>query len=137
MVVFFFKQKTAYEMRISDWSSDVCSSDLREARRVERVVGERGQLHRPDRDAPHQQDRGRPLREEPDGAGEAAQAARRDAVGRQARKLPPGRRDGDGRRPERDGVAGRGGGQIGRASGRGRGGRYVSITGGAVAIKKK
>src|SRR3546814_14470342 len=27
-VVFFFKQKTAYEMRISDWSADVCSSDL-------------------------------------------------------------------------------------------------------------
>src|SRR3546814_6652039 len=27
--VFFFKQKTAYEMRISDWSSDVCSSDLK------------------------------------------------------------------------------------------------------------
>src|SRR3546814_6093040 len=27
---FFFKQKTAYEMRISDWSSDVCSSDLHE-----------------------------------------------------------------------------------------------------------
>src|SRR3546814_8821265 len=30
MFFFFFKQKTAYEMRISDWSSDVCSSDLRE-----------------------------------------------------------------------------------------------------------
>src|SRR3546814_5624673 len=29
---FFFKQKTAYEMRISDWSSDVCSSDLGVAR---------------------------------------------------------------------------------------------------------
>src|SRR3546814_19845608 len=29
---FFFKQKTAYEMRISDWSSDVCSSDLHERR---------------------------------------------------------------------------------------------------------
>src|SRR3546814_10366421 len=28
-IIFFFKQKTAYEMRISDWSSDVCSSDLR------------------------------------------------------------------------------------------------------------
>src|SRR3546814_16197624 len=28
MLCFFFKQKTAYEMRISDWSSDVCSSDL-------------------------------------------------------------------------------------------------------------
>src|SRR3546814_5310097 len=26
--IFFFKQKTAYDMRISDWSSDVCSSDL-------------------------------------------------------------------------------------------------------------
>src|SRR3546814_7303358 len=33
MLVFFFKQKTAYEMRISDWSSDVCSSDLLEAER--------------------------------------------------------------------------------------------------------
>src|SRR3546814_1881186 len=32
---FFFKQKTAYEMRISDWSSDVCSSDLRHQRRTE------------------------------------------------------------------------------------------------------
>src|SRR3546814_8265487 len=28
MLFFFFKQKTAYELRISDWSSDVCSSDL-------------------------------------------------------------------------------------------------------------
>src|SRR3546814_15699984 len=28
MLLFFFKQRTAYEMRISDWSSDVCSSDL-------------------------------------------------------------------------------------------------------------
>src|SRR3546814_8716849 len=35
--IFFFKQKTAYEMRISDWSSDVCSSDL--GRRVAVVVG--------------------------------------------------------------------------------------------------
>src|SRR3546814_3095524 len=33
--VFFFKQKTAYEMRISDWSSDVCSSDLFEMTEVE------------------------------------------------------------------------------------------------------
>src|SRR3546814_6787885 len=32
---FFFKQKTAYEMRISDWSSDVCSSDL-----LERVLAQ-------------------------------------------------------------------------------------------------
>src|SRR3546814_7352924 len=36
--VFVFKQKTAYEMRISDWSSDVCSSDLFEHRK--NVVGD-------------------------------------------------------------------------------------------------
>src|SRR3546814_89364 len=34
MIFFFFKQKTAYEMRISDWSSDVCSSDLRRGQRL-------------------------------------------------------------------------------------------------------
>src|SRR3546814_11061129 len=33
---FFFKQKTAYEMRISDWSSDVCSSDLIGSKRLAR-----------------------------------------------------------------------------------------------------
>src|SRR3546814_2382472 len=33
LFLFFFKQKTAYEMRISDWSSDVCSSDLAEGMR--------------------------------------------------------------------------------------------------------
>src|SRR3546814_6364549 len=50
---FFFKQKTAYEMRISDWSSDVCSSDLVDRRfsdpaRAQRLGGhrrrERGRL---------------------------------------------------------------------------------------------
>src|SRR3546814_9477199 len=35
-VLFFFSQKTAYEMRISDWSSDVCSSDLTDPRRFRR-----------------------------------------------------------------------------------------------------
>src|SRR3546814_6566429 len=34
-VFFFFKQKTAYEMRISDWSSDVCSSDLVRVDRID------------------------------------------------------------------------------------------------------
>src|SRR3546814_6314091 len=33
-VIFLFKQKTAYELRISDWSSDVCSSDLGRSRRT-------------------------------------------------------------------------------------------------------
>src|SRR3546814_7286116 len=41
IVFFFFKQKTAYEMRISDWSSDVCSSDLHMARRIRLVGGDR------------------------------------------------------------------------------------------------
>src|SRR3546814_5207516 len=34
--IFFFKRKTAYEMRISDWSSDVCSSDLKDCGRQQR-----------------------------------------------------------------------------------------------------
>src|SRR3546814_17019544 len=38
---FFFKQKTAYELRISDWSSDVCSSDLRSTQQQAQVTGER------------------------------------------------------------------------------------------------
>src|SRR3546814_4617214 len=46
---FFFKQKTAYELRISDWSSDVCSSDLhrlhhRQGRRRHRPQAGRHQL---------------------------------------------------------------------------------------------
>src|SRR3546814_18941147 len=43
MLFFFFKQKTAYEMRISDWSSDVCSSDLLQPRfdhQVDMAAGE-------------------------------------------------------------------------------------------------
>src|SRR3546814_15896517 len=43
IIFFFFKQKTAYELRISDWSSDVCSSDLGIGGRVE--LGQR-QVHR-------------------------------------------------------------------------------------------
>src|SRR3546814_9646549 len=54
MCFFFFKQKTAYELRISDWSSDVCSSDLivggrlRLAAMIDMAVGEQDLL---DRDA--------------------------------------------------------------------------------------
>src|SRR3546814_13799023 len=39
---FVFKQKTAYDMRISDWSSDVCSSDLRRQMDQQRMIGKRG-----------------------------------------------------------------------------------------------
>src|SRR3546814_2294343 len=50
LIVFFFKQKTAYEMRISDWSSDVCSSDLQIVEReeaVERRVARREPAQQP------------------------------------------------------------------------------------------
>src|SRR3546814_9818792 len=42
---FFFKQKTAYEMRISDWSSDVCSSDLMPKRATEIAIQFRAVPH--------------------------------------------------------------------------------------------
>src|SRR3546814_5185289 len=44
-LVFFFKQKTAYEMRISDWSSDVCSSDLLVRELIERWRGDPGSTY--------------------------------------------------------------------------------------------
>src|SRR3546814_17156113 len=44
LCVFFFKQKTAYEMRISDWSSDVCSSDLKENTTLIDGAGEKKQI---------------------------------------------------------------------------------------------
>src|SRR3546814_7215524 len=40
MLFFFFKQKTAYEMRISDWSSDVCSSDLQQHHQDQKEAGD-------------------------------------------------------------------------------------------------
>src|SRR3546814_5457651 len=49
--IFFFKQKTAYEMRISDWSSDVCSSDLG-SRRSRRAAGAHRPVARRDRRDP-------------------------------------------------------------------------------------
>src|SRR3546814_8164931 len=50
--IFFFKQKTAYEMRISDWSSDVCSSDLLRLRQrlgelIEKMMIEHEIAHAP------------------------------------------------------------------------------------------
>src|SRR3546814_1347283 len=52
---FFFKQKTAYEMRISDWSSDVCSSDLvaSESGSVVVVFQERSMADKIDRQLTH------------------------------------------------------------------------------------
>src|SRR3546814_280283 len=47
VLFFFFKQKTAYEMRISDWSSDVCSSDLRARSKPSIILGEHDREHAP------------------------------------------------------------------------------------------
>src|SRR3546814_3331653 len=52
-VFFFFKQKTAYEMRMSDWSSDVCSSDL-DSPAADRPVGPHGFDLRPGHALPRQ-----------------------------------------------------------------------------------
>src|SRR3546814_3175714 len=61
MCFFFFKKKTAYEMRISDWSSDVCSSDLVvRGRDGDLLTGQRSSAHDPRRraEAAHRLDAG-------------------------------------------------------------------------------
>src|SRR3546814_10814929 len=61
---FFFKQKTAYEMRISDWSSDVCSSDLRGhlLRQSQSLVSQDREARTQDHAGPAPQGGGRPAR---------------------------------------------------------------------------
>src|SRR3546814_4837741 len=51
-IFFFFKQKKAYEIRISDWSSDVCSSDLKNRRPAARRRKESARRSRPHRRHP-------------------------------------------------------------------------------------
>src|SRR3546814_14937420 len=71
-VFFFFKQKTAYEMRISDWSSDVCSSDLRVQRHADPVaqsVGENADGVQPFFDHVARVQRAKPLQRLIDRAG--------------------------------------------------------------------
>src|SRR3546814_20962122 len=63
-VIVFFKQKTAYEMRISDWSSDVCSSDLQHRReQAVRRMGAGGAARREDEGAGAEGRLGLPRRE--------------------------------------------------------------------------
>src|SRR3546814_15088090 len=70
-MLFFFKQKTAYEMRISDWSSDVCSSDLGERELghagtlfgVERARTDRDDALRPELEEEDDEEQGQHLRE--------------------------------------------------------------------------
>src|SRR3546814_8173330 len=69
LICFFFKQKTAYEMRMSDWSSDVCSSDLRENGHGRCTLGKPIYPHRSAgalRSADHAQQAGKAQRDEND-----------------------------------------------------------------------
>src|SRR3546814_7253578 len=59
VVFFFFKQKTAYEVRISDWSSDVCSSDLNVTKRRKRAANDPASRHREPRVEFYNRDLGR------------------------------------------------------------------------------
>src|SRR3546814_11582936 len=92
---FFFKQKTAYEMRISDWSSDVCSSDLpaRECPpRPQRLARTRKAAERPRRDGARGDRRGCLCRRgaAPSGADRRPAAAR--ATDRHGRGAQPSRK---------------------------------------------
>src|SRR3546814_7227579 len=104
VMFFFFKQKTAYEMRISDWSSDVCSSDLLARRacrdngahrgRARRVGGSHSRVRRQRDDRPAGPDRRRQHRPagERDG-GTLATARHARAQRRDARHAHPRRGD--------------------------------------------
>src|SRR3546814_19809111 len=120
VLFFFFKQKTAYEMRISDWSSDVCSSDLA----VGFVEDQRLDLRKIDGAL----------------ANMVKQAARRgdDNLGA-LRQLLDLRRDADAAK-DQDGAHMRqmlAVGEIGRAACRERVCQYVLISGVAVSLKKQ
>src|SRR3546814_13825880 len=112
--VFCFKQKTAYEMRISDWSSDVCSSDLG-------LVGRFGNAL---------DDMAAKIRDLSAVASDIAAASREQAIGLDQVNTAVGQMD---ETTQRNGAAV----EIGRASWRERGWQDVEITVVAVAVQKK
>src|SRR3546814_3473074 len=118
-VFFFFKQKTAYVMRISDWSSDVCSSDLLARRHVhvggadllqdgfgvaafEDELGEGGLVEQADRVADRRVLLGPPA--EPVGAAPGIVVARRHALRRVPVRPLPARDDAEAGAPVRAGI---------------------------------
>src|SRR3546814_8677345 len=107
MFFFFFKQKTAYEMRISDWSSDVCSSDLGEDAAAE--------AHEDRNERSAERERGQCLDDDPIIGSVAGGAGQIPEEARDREQAEPGHQHaGDGARAE-----------IGRASCRERGCQYV------------
>src|SRR3546814_14965651 len=148
---FFFKQKTAYEMRISDWSSDVCSSDLQGGEvHVEpdrqhvllrrQAVGGEDQQGAGQRGAERQREAQRVERREGgrQGQRQTGEGGEKGGGGRPADAAAAGQRqqpgdqhrlgvaDGPG---QRDREVGQGAEEVGRASCRARGVQYVSKSG--------
>src|SRR3546814_12766862 len=109
VIFFFFKQKTAYEMRISDWSSDVCSSDLPVVDGLGPAAG--------DQRGPRRAGRGLPAARPRQHGDHQLRARRRAGASRQQwwrRRAWPGRAAVDGSRPRnRDQRAQRGYGKAG------------------------
>src|SRR3546814_14000388 len=130
---FFFKQKTAYEMRISDWSSDVCSSDLKVAVAGDRLFDQHLELRVGEEVAPR--DVGRPLAERH----AARELGRIVGGGRQRRALVLGRHvDASGERRRRGGGDQVTHGRVDRKSvGWGKGVAVRVELGGRRVIKKK
>src|SRR3546814_17344249 len=118
IIVFFFKQKTAYEMRISDWSSDVCSSDLdvteqfAECRRILGGARRRGRTRTPRLAEREQQQRHRQAEQAGHDDGDLPRLEMTE-------ERPRPERDG-GRERQQDGAAPICG-EIGQAQGWGRG----------------
>src|SRR3546814_18258976 len=135
MILFFFKQKTAYEMRISDWSSDVCSSDLVDHGVVERV----GAQGREDQDAGIEQRPRNRQNPHPDAGHRQVQDQQHEVADIEAGDQAPDqvRLVGEQERAGLQTVLLEGGDEIGRASGRDRVCQYVEVSVGAGALKKK
>src|SRR3546814_19502261 len=112
---FFFKQKTAYEMRISDWSSDVCSSDLAQGA-DDKCRNAEQKSEAEQRDVHLRQD--------------GRQIAPVDGIEKNPRQQNATDRDLQQQKQEAAG-------KIGRASCRERGWQYVSKSVEAVSLKKK
>src|SRR3546814_11262743 len=147
LTFFFFKQKTAYEMRISDWSSDVCSSDLPCA----------GGRRRSKLSAPHPIDQGDPIAPADPAAADlfwslqycrastlslirlelAMESGDRQRIIEAMDRLHALDREIERKVSDLSAPAGPDRSQIGRASCRERVCQYVSIPVGAVALKKK
>src|SRR3546814_14503734 len=142
---FFFRQKTAYEMRISDWSSDVCSSDLGERAGGTQAFGDRGEEGGArggvEQELRHQEAGGaverRGLRQRVDQPGmELAAVGEPVALGACAACVEHCRRGVEREEaPAREAL--RQVRELGRASGRDRVCKYVSVSVLAASLKKK